>query len=116
MRISDWSSDVCSSDLGAVMFGHREMQAVIKAINELVAEVGAKDFPWQAPAPQTELIDAIKAVIGNRLGDAFRIQIKPERKEAISALKKEVLEALKEQAAAKGWTPDRKSTRLNSSH
>src|SRR3546814_3761571 len=69
--------------LGAVMFGHREMQAVIKAINELVAEVGAKDFPWQAPAPQTELIDAIKAVIGNRLGDAFRIQIKPERKEAI---------------------------------
>src|SRR3546814_17352279 len=81
------------------------MQAVIKAINELVAEVGAKDFPWQAPAPQTELIDAIKAVIGNRLGDAFRIQIKPERKEAISALKQEVLEALKEQAAAKGWTP-----------
>src|SRR3546814_1065302 len=102
MRISDWSSDVCSSDLlmveseanllseevmlGAVMFGHREMQAVIKAINELVAEVGAKDFPWQAPAPQTELIDAIKAVIGNRLGDAFRIQIKPERKEAISEI------------------------------
>ncbi|PKM14760.1 MAG: polyribonucleotide nucleotidyltransferase [Gammaproteobacteria bacterium HGW-Gammaproteobacteria-2] len=91
--------------LGAVMFGHREMQTVIKAINELVAEVGAKDFPWQAPAPQTELIEAIKAVIGTRLADAFRIQIKPERKEAISALKKEVLEALKEHAASKGWTP-----------
>ena len=91
--------------LGAVMFGHREMQAVIKAINELVAEVGAKAFAWQAPAPQTELIAAIKAVIGNRLADAFRIQIKPERKDAISALKKEVLEALKEQAAANGWTP-----------
>jgi len=91
--------------LGAVMFGHRELQTVIKAINELVAEVGAKDFPWQAPAPQTELIDAIKAAIGNRLADAFRIQVKSERKEAISALKKEVLEALKEQAASKGWAP-----------
>ncbi|PKM08365.1 MAG: polyribonucleotide nucleotidyltransferase [Gammaproteobacteria bacterium HGW-Gammaproteobacteria-4] len=91
--------------LGAVMFGHRELQTVIKAINELVAEVGAKDFPWQAPAPQTELIDAIKAVIGNRLADAFRIQVKSERKETISALKKEVVEALKEQAASKGWAP-----------
>ncbi|MDZ4348080.1 MAG: polyribonucleotide nucleotidyltransferase [Xanthomonadaceae bacterium] len=89
--------------LGAVMFGHQQLQAAIAAINELVAEVGAQDFKWQPAPVNTGLVDAIKAVIGNRLADAFRITIKPERKEAISALKKEVLEALAEQSEANGW-------------
>jgi polyribonucleotide nucleotidyltransferase len=89
--------------LGAVMFGHQQLQAAITAINELVAEAGARDFSWQPVPASTGLSDAIKAVIGNRLADAFRITIKPERKEAISALKKEVLEALAEQSEANGW-------------
>jgi polyribonucleotide nucleotidyltransferase len=38
--------------LGAVTFGHRQMQAAITAINELAAEVGTP-FPWDLAAPTT---------------------------------------------------------------
>ncbi|MCG6117361.1 MAG: polyribonucleotide nucleotidyltransferase [Aquimonas sp.] len=90
--------------LGAVVFGHQQLQTVIQAINELVAEVGSKSFPW-TPAPANDsLVDAIKGVIGNRLADAFGITTKSERKEAIGALRKEVLETLEPQFEAHGWS------------
>jgi polyribonucleotide nucleotidyltransferase len=36
--------------LGAVMFGHEQMQVAIRAINELVAEAGVPAWDWQPPA------------------------------------------------------------------
>jgi polyribonucleotide nucleotidyltransferase len=36
--------------LGAVVFGHDQMQAAIKAINELVEVAGKPEWDWQAPA------------------------------------------------------------------
>ncbi|HEU0153659.1 MAG TPA: polyribonucleotide nucleotidyltransferase [Arenimonas sp.] len=89
--------------LGAVMFGHQQLQAVIKAINELVAEVGVKHWDWKAPEKAQAPIDALKAAIGNQLEAAFQVRDKLERKEAISAVKKSVLESLKPQAEANGW-------------
>jgi polyribonucleotide nucleotidyltransferase len=90
--------------LGAVMFGHQQLQTVINAINELVAEVGVTPFPWTAPAPATALIDAIRAAVGSRLEQAYSIRIKGERREAISALRKDVIAALEPQFEANGWT------------
>ncbi len=90
--------------LGAVMFGHQQLQTVINAINELVAEVGVTPFPWTAPAPATSFIDAIKAAVGDRLEKAYGIRVKGERREAINALKKDVLAALEPQFEANGWT------------
>src|SRR5690606_22937073 len=86
-----------------VMFGHQQMQVAINAINELVAEVGVKHWDWKAPEKAQAPIDAIKAAIGNRLEAAFQVRDKLERKEAISAVKKDVLESLKPQAEANGW-------------
>jgi polyribonucleotide nucleotidyltransferase len=37
--------------LGAVVFGHEQMQIAIKAINELKAEAGKPAWAWQAPKP-----------------------------------------------------------------
>ena len=37
--------------LDAVVFGHREMQVAINAINELVAKAGKPAWDWQ-PAPK----------------------------------------------------------------
>jgi polyribonucleotide nucleotidyltransferase len=90
--------------LGAVMFGHQSFQIVINAINELVAEVGAKTFPWQTPAANNALIDAIKGLVGDRLAAAFEIRVKSERKDAIGAVRKDVHAALATQAEAQGWT------------
>ncbi|TWI12598.1 polyribonucleotide nucleotidyltransferase [Aerolutibacter ruishenii] len=89
--------------LGAVMFGHQQMQIAINAINELVAEAGTQKWDWQAPAKNDALIGALKAAIGNRLADAFQIRNKLERRDAISALKKDVLGSLADQIEANGW-------------
>ena len=89
--------------LGAVMFGHQQLQAVIKAINELVAEVGVTKWNWQAPAKNDGMIAALKAAVGNRLEAAFAIREKLERRDAISKIKADVMESLKADAEANGW-------------
>ncbi len=90
--------------LGAVMFGHREMQAAISAINAFVAEAGRKAFKWEEPARNEALFGAIKAALGTRLGEAFHIKDKLERRDAIAALQSEVKTAIAGQAEAAGWT------------
>jgi polyribonucleotide nucleotidyltransferase len=91
--------------LGAVTFGHRELQKVITAINEMVAEAGTKPSDWVAPAKNEALIAALKQAVGNRLAEAFQIRDKLERRDAIAAVKKSVVEALAERVAAEGWNP-----------
>ncbi|GHA71236.1 polyribonucleotide nucleotidyltransferase [Cognatilysobacter bugurensis] len=90
--------------LGAVMFGHREMQVAINAINELVAEAGKPKWDWQPAAKSDGMIDALKGAIGSRLADAYQIRVKADRRTAISALRKDVIEQLAPQIEAKGWT------------
>ena len=91
--------------LGAVTFGHREMQKVINAINELTVEAGTKPSTWEAPAKNEALISALKEAIGPRLGEAFQVRDKLQRRDAISAIKKDVFEALAGRVAAEGWNP-----------
>jgi polyribonucleotide nucleotidyltransferase len=90
--------------LGAVMFGHQQMQVAIDAINELVAEAGKPKWDWQAPAKNEAMIGALKGAIGNRLVDAYQIHVKADRRNAISALRKEVIEQLAPQCEANGWS------------
>ena len=89
--------------LGAVMFGHQQMQIAIDTINELVAEAGKPKWNWQAPAKNDAMIGAIKAAVGDRLGVAFQVRDKLERKDAISALKKDAMASLAAQIEANGW-------------
>ena len=90
--------------LGAVMFGHQQLQVVINAINELVAEAGVVKWQWQAPEKNDAMIAALKVAAGNQIVEAFAIREKLERRDAISKMKKEILESLKEQAEANGWS------------
>jgi polyribonucleotide nucleotidyltransferase len=73
--------------LGAVMFGHREMQHAINAIIRL-AEKAAKDprpVPENTTAP---MVAKIKAAAGSDLATAFKIAVKHERRDAIAAVRK----------------------------
>ncbi|MBB1087500.1 polyribonucleotide nucleotidyltransferase [Lysobacter sp. SG-8] len=99
-------ADVLSEEvmLGAVVFGHEQMQVAINAINELVAEAGKPKWDWAAPARNDAIVAALKGAIGDRLGAAFQIRDKGERREAISALKKDVLASLADQAEANAWS------------
>lgn len=89
--------------LGAVTFGHREMQKVINIINELTVEAGTKPSDWVAPAKNEGMITALKEAVGDQLAAAFQVRDKLQRRDAISAIKKDVLAQLTPRAAVEGW-------------
>ncbi|TNE37155.1 MAG: polyribonucleotide nucleotidyltransferase, partial [Alphaproteobacteria bacterium] len=82
--------------LGAVMYGHREMQTVIDAIISL-AEECAKE-PWDfAPAEVDADLEAkVKAAAEGALADAYKEQVKQLRQEKIAAAKEAALAGLEE--------------------
>lgn len=73
--------------LGAVLFGHDEMQVAIKAINEFAAEVGAPASTWTPPVVNTELKDKLKARFEAEVSTAYTITEKAARYAALDALK-----------------------------
>ncbi|HEX7815515.1 polyribonucleotide nucleotidyltransferase [Dyella sp.] len=90
--------------LGAVVFGHQQMQAAIEAINAFVAEAGRKTFHWEAPARNDALFDSINSILGDRLEKAFAIRDKLERRDAISALKGDIKTGIAQTALSHGWS------------
>jgi polyribonucleotide nucleotidyltransferase len=80
--------------LGAVMFGHEQMQAAIKAINELVAEAGKPKWSWVAPEANTELKNAVGSVAEKPLVAAYAITEKQQRYAKIAEVKSATLAAL----------------------
>ncbi|MGH8078403.1 MAG: polyribonucleotide nucleotidyltransferase, partial [Lysobacter sp.] len=91
--------------LGAVMYGHQQMQVAINAINELVAEGGKTKWNWSAPARSDAITAALKGAIGDRLGAAFQIRDKAERRDTLSVIKKDVMLSLASQIETNGWLP-----------
>jgi polyribonucleotide nucleotidyltransferase len=73
--------------LGAVMFGHEQMQAVIKAINELVKEAGTQPWAWTAPAVDTALTDALQSEFGPQIVEAYQIKEKVARQDRMSEIR-----------------------------
>jgi polyribonucleotide nucleotidyltransferase len=80
--------------LGAVTFGHESMQTVVKAVNELAAEVGVEAWDWQAPQADDSLHEKVDAAARQGLVEAYAIADKMLRRDAIAAVKKSLLEAL----------------------
>ncbi|RUO22009.1 polyribonucleotide nucleotidyltransferase [Aliidiomarina haloalkalitolerans] len=81
--------------LGAVVYGHEQMQTVVSAINEFAAEVNAPKWDWVPAAKNEPLIAKIKELAESKIGEAYRITDKVERKNALGVALKEVIEALK---------------------
>ncbi|HSE02437.1 MAG TPA: polyribonucleotide nucleotidyltransferase [Burkholderiales bacterium] len=78
--------------LGAVVFGHQQMQTVIQAINELVDEAGATAWEWTAPAKDEALAARIAELSESDLREAFRLRQKQARSEAIDGIWRRVFE------------------------
>jgi polyribonucleotide nucleotidyltransferase len=76
--------------LGAVVFGHQQMQQVIQAINELVDEAGSEPWNWEQPAKDEALIARITELSENDLQAAFKIKEKGARSAAIDDIWKRV--------------------------
>ncbi|MCG9759056.1 MULTISPECIES: polyribonucleotide nucleotidyltransferase [Pseudoalteromonas] len=80
--------------LGAVVYGHEQSQAIIKAIEEFRAEAGKAAWDWTAPEKDLTLAEKVAAIAEQKVGDAYRITDKVARKEALSEAKAEVIEKL----------------------
>jgi polyribonucleotide nucleotidyltransferase len=89
--------------LGAVVFGHQQMQVAIRTIAEMAAEAARPSWNWQPPARNDALVVALKNALGGRLEEAFKVRDKLQRRDAIGAIKADVLAVLKPEAEAKGW-------------
>ena len=92
--------------LGAVMFGHEQMQGAIAAINELAAEVGKPSWDWEAPAEDTELADAVASQASAGFTAAYQISDKMERQAAVGDVKAAAVDALASDEEDARWSAD----------
>jgi polyribonucleotide nucleotidyltransferase len=86
--------------LGAVTFGHDQMQVAIDAINELVAVAGKPKWDWAAPPANTDLESAVKSLASAGLNAAYSIVDKGQRRDAIAKVREQAMAEL-----ASGETP-----------
>ena len=89
--------------LGAVTHGHEQMQAAIRAINELASEAGKAKWNWQAPAGDTALQSGVAEQAEAALSEAYRITEKQQRYGRVAEIKAAAVAALASGEGAR-WT------------
>ena len=89
-------ADELSEDqmLGAVLFGHQEMQVAIKAISELAAEVGNETWEFVPPAENDDLVESVRETLGDGLGEAYRVTDKKARSQQVHELRDQAIAKL----------------------
>ena len=80
--------------LGAVLFAHQEMQAVIQAIQELVEEAGKPRWEWEAEPVNEALLASVEEQVKADLGEAYRITEKAARYERVGEIRDAATKAL----------------------
>jgi len=80
--------------LGAVLFGHQQMQAAIDAIDKLVVEAGKPKWSWEAPPANKALKDAVAAQASAAMEQAYSVMEKQARHAKVGEVKAAALAAL----------------------
>ena len=88
--------------LGAVTYGHEQLQVAINAIHDLVAEAGKPAWDWQPPAKNEALIARIHAIADAGLAEAYTIREKQARNEKLREVYELVETTLNAEAEAAG--------------
>ena len=80
--------------LGAVVFGHEQMQPAIAAIKEFASEVGNETWDWKAAEKDMVLAKEVADICEADLTDAFSTADKLDRQDKVAAAKTKLMEAL----------------------
>ncbi len=88
--------------LGAVVFGHEQMQTAIAAIDELVAMGGKPEWDWQPPARNEALIARVAELAEADMRAAYAVRNKQARTTRVRELEKSVPARVAEEARAAG--------------
>jgi len=91
--------------LGAVVYGHEQMQTAIKAIIELAAEAAKPSWEWESPAENPELQSAVAGQAEAAITAAYAISDKQERYGKIKEARTATVETLAADENAQ-FTPD----------
>jgi len=88
--------------LGAVVFGHDQMQAVIKAIDELVEVAGKPAWDWKPPQRNEALAARISEIAEADMRAAYGVRNKQERTQRVRTIENATAARIAEDAAAAG--------------
>jgi polyribonucleotide nucleotidyltransferase len=88
--------------LGAVVYGHEQMQAAINSIHELVRDAGKPVWEWQPQAKNEALVARIIQVAGADLRAAYEIRSKQGRTQKLRDIYALVEKRLAEEATTSG--------------
>ncbi|MDA9626605.1 polyribonucleotide nucleotidyltransferase [Pseudomonadota bacterium] len=86
---SELSEDIM---LGSVLFGHQEMQKVIKACSELRAKVNPTPWEFSEDTVTAEFTSNVAESFTAEIAGAFKIADKAERGDALHAIKDQISE------------------------
>jgi polyribonucleotide nucleotidyltransferase len=76
--------------LGAVLFGHQQMQVVIDAIHDLAAAAAKPAWDWQPNPVDEKLTQQVAELAEHRLREGYQIQDKLVRRETVTGTCKEI--------------------------
>lgn len=82
--------------LGAVVYGHEQMQTAINAIKEFAAEVNTPAWDWSAPEKDQELVAKIAELASEQVNEAYQITEKAARYEKVAEIRNAVIAQLEE--------------------
>jgi polyribonucleotide nucleotidyltransferase len=77
--------------LGAVVYGHQQMQPVIELINALADEAGKPLWDWTPPQKDPALVDLVKQLAESGLREAYQLKQKQARSAKIEEIRNRVL-------------------------
>ncbi|MCL2658806.1 MAG: polyribonucleotide nucleotidyltransferase [Betaproteobacteria bacterium] len=80
--------------LGAVVYGHQQMQTVIQAINELTELAGKPEWEWAAPAKNETLHAKVSEQALAGLETAFGLTVKQQRSDKLKEVTAATLAAV----------------------
>ncbi len=80
--------------LGAVLFGHEQMQLAINAINEFAQAAGTGIVEWVAPEANAELVGLVTEAVEADIKAAYTIAEKLVRQEHLKGIRNAIVEKL----------------------
>ena len=78
--------------LGAVLFGHQEMKAVINACNELKNKAGKEEWIIEEDENVTDYYSDVESKYKDEITEAFTISNKSDRNEALATIKAKIVQ------------------------
>jgi polyribonucleotide nucleotidyltransferase len=98
--------------LGAVVYGHEQMQVAIRAIAEMVKAAGKPRWDWKPTPPNAELVSFVTAHSESALSEAYRITEKQQRYTKVGEIKAAVVAAVPQVDGAAKWNAEQISSQL----